>query len=168
MLRYRGHYLSTHRKRVSHLQKLKQKDEEIKKLKGALHLFINNESSPQPIEVDKEQDELMHSGSEDEEMNVEIDAAEGDQEEEEGEEGQGEGVEPRKPLFDMQTGLYFCTDCLAEIDEGLCILCGGRYGWQEASIFSCTQRVLEIKHILTGRPFAKHREHGESGHSLRS
>jgi len=150
---------------MSHPQKLKQKDAEIKKLQEALHLFINNESSPQPIEVDKEQDELMHSGSEDEEMNVEVDAAKGDQEEE-GEEG--EDLELPKPLFDMQTGLYFCTDCLAEIDEGFCIICGDKYEWQEASIFSCTQRVLEIKPILTGGPFAKHGEYRESGHSLRS
>ena len=44
--------------------------------------------------------------------------------------------EPLKPLFDDNTGLYFCTDCLAEIEEGFCVLCGDKYEWQEVSIFS--------------------------------
>lgn len=105
---------------------MKHKDTEISKLQAALRLFINNNTSQEPIKVDDEQDELVHSGGEDEEMDID---GEEDQE-------QDEDNEPLKPLFDDQTGLYFCTDCLAEIEEGFCIACGDKYEWQEASIFS--------------------------------
>lgn len=107
---------------MSHLQKSKHKDAEISKLQAALRLFINNKASQEPVEVDKDQDELIHSGGEDEEMDVDADAEKDD--------------EPLKPLFDDNTGLYFCTDCLAEIEEGFCVLCGDKYEWQEVSIFS--------------------------------
>lgn len=107
---------------MSHLQKSKHKDAEISKLQAALRLFINNKASQDPVEVDKDQDELIHSGGEDEEMDVDADTEKDD--------------EPLKPLFDDNTGLYFCTDCLAEIEEGFCVLCGDKYEWQEVSIFS--------------------------------
>jgi hypothetical protein len=99
---------------VSH-QKSKHKDAEISKLQAALRLFINNKASQEPVEVDNEQDELIHSGGEDEEMDVDADAEKDDEQEDQ------EDDEPLKPLFDDDTGLYFCNDCLAEIEEGFCI-----------------------------------------------
>jgi hypothetical protein len=74
----------------------------------------------------------VHSGGEDEEMDIDADAEKDDQEEDQ---EQDEDDEPLKPLFDMDTGLYFCTDCSAEIEEGFCIACGDKYEWEEASIF---------------------------------
>ena len=147
---------------MSHLQKSKHKDAEISKLQAALRLFINSKASQEFVEVDNEQGELVHSGGEDEEMDVDADSEKDDEQDDQ---EQGEDDEPLKPLFDDQTGLYFCTDCLAEIEEGFCMLCGDKYEWQEASIFP-TYNGLEIKHVLTGRPFEKLREHGKSGHSL--
>ena len=123
---------------MSHLQKLKHKDSEIRKLQAALRLFTINDASQEPGEVDKNQDEFVPSGCEDEEMDVDTGAENDDQEEDQ---EQDEDDEPLKPLFDDDTGLYFCTDqCMAEIEEGFCIACGDKYEWQEASFFS---------HILT-------------------
>jgi hypothetical protein len=116
------------------LQKLKHKDAEISRLQAALRLFLNNNES-QSI-VDQGQDGPMHSGS-DEEMDVDADTEKGDDEEDDEEqEEDDEDDEPPKPLFDESTGLYFCPDCMAEIEEGICSCCGEEYEWKEASPFT--------------------------------
>ncbi|KIM37788.1 hypothetical protein M413DRAFT_30705 [Hebeloma cylindrosporum] len=107
--------------------KLKQKNTEISRLQAALRLFIANNGSQELVDVDKEEDGLAHLGSDDEAMDEE-DAEKCDEEEDQEDED-----EPLKPLFDESAGLYFCTDCLAEIDEGICIICGDKYEWQEAN-----------------------------------
>jgi len=145
-----------------HLQKLKRKDAEIGRLQGALGLFLKKNESQESI-VDQEQDLSAHGS--DEEMDVETNAEKGDQEDDMEED---EDDEPSKPLFDESTGLYFCPECMAEIDEGFCSLCGHEYEWKEASPFPWTGKVLKLKHVSTERPFSKYRVHGKPGNTPRS
>ena len=120
-----------------HFQKLRRKDAEVDRLQAALRLFLNKNESQESI-VDQEQDGPTHSSTEN--MDVEVDAEMGDQEG--SDEEQDEDDEPLKPIF--AEGLYFCPDCIAEIDEGFCMFCKQEYEWKEVIRFQYTRIVLKL------------------------
>jgi hypothetical protein len=93
---------------------IKQKDNEIKKLKNALKAFISDNESVQPCleHSNTDSDTTDDSNSEDDEEN---------------------GIPEPIVVSDTDGDLYFCTACAHEVVDGECTCCGLKHQWKEVS-----------------------------------